>query len=216
MGCTVTRTCKKCNNQILINIDNLNSGEFVKYKNIFYHTECFIEYANKQASKKGVRAEGWKEALNYVDEYKLAAKNAAKTRIYQDELNVYLLEHYDVATLSSYFWMVISDIENGIYRKKRCKSIETNKLTAMWKYYQKELDDTYKYNLQNGKEITGESRVLYDLSTIMSNYAKITKGIAKEKARAEEFIKIDEPKIDYEKISKPKIEQKKDLSSLFG
>ena len=40
MSLTTTRTCKKCKEKINIALENLNSGEFVKYKSAFYHTDC--------------------------------------------------------------------------------------------------------------------------------------------------------------------------------
>ena len=62
----------------------------------------------------------------------------------------------------------------------------------------------------------GEDRVRYDLAIIIKNYEKIKKGIAKEKAKAAEAKKVEEPKIDYTKMSRAKFEQKRDLSDLFG
>ena len=216
MSLTTTRTCKKCKEKINIALENLNSGEFVKYKSAFYHTDCFIEQANKMISKNNKASITWQEALDNLDEYKSEARNVVKFTLYRDALNEHLIDNYEVAALSSDFWNVIAEIENGQYRKKRCKKISISEILDMWEYYQPELDKTYKENLRRGNEMFGEDRVRYDLAIIIKNYEKIKKGIAKEKAKAAEAIKAEEPKIDYTKMSRAKFEQKRDLSDLFG
>lgn len=216
MSRTTTRTCKKCKEKINIALENLNSGEFVKYKSAFYHTDCFIDQANKMISKNNKASITWQEALDNLDEYKSEARNVVKFTLYRDALNEHLIDNYEVAALSSYFWNVIAEIENGQYRKKRCKKISISEILDMWEYYQPELDKTYKENLRRGNEMLGEDRVRYDLAIIIKNYEKIKKGIAKEKAKAAEANKAEEPKIDYTKMSRVKFEQKRDLSDLFG
>lgn len=216
MSLTTTRTCKKCKEKINIALENLNSGEFVKYKSAFYHADCFIDQANKMISKNNKTSITWQEALDKLDEYKSEARNVVKFTLYRDALNEYLIDNYEIAALSSYFWNVIAEIENGQYRKKRCKKISISEILDMWEYYQPELDKTYKENLRRGNEIFGEDRVRYDLAIIIKNYEKIKKGIAKEKAKAAEAKKVEEPKIDYTKMSRAKFEQKRDLSDLFG
>lgn len=216
MSRTTTRTCKKCKEKINIALKNLNSGEFVKYKSAFYHTDCFIDQANKMISKNNKASITWQEALDNLDEYKSEARNVVKFTLYRDALNEHLIDNYEVAALSSYFWNVIAEIENGQYRKKRCKKISISEILDMWEYYQPELDKTYKENLRRGNEMFGEDRVRYDLAIIIKNYEKIKKGIAKEKAKAAEATKAEEPKIDYTKMPRAKFEQKRDLSDLFG
>ena len=216
MSLTTTRTCKKCKEKINIALENLNSGDFVKYKSAFYHADCFIDQANKMISKNNKTSITWQEALDNLDEYKSEARNVVKFTLYRDALNEYLIDNYEIAALSSYFWNVIAEIENGQYRKKRCKKISISEILDMWEYYQPELDKTYKENLSRGNEMFGEDRVRYDLAIIIKNYEKIKKGIAKEKAKAAEAKKVEEPKIDYTKMSRAKFEQKRDLSDLFG
>lgn len=216
MNYETTRTCYKCKNKINITLENLNSCEFVKYKNYFYHTDCFIEQATEKVNKHNRFSITWQEALDNLDTYKSDARDSVRTMLYKDALNEHLIDQYEVATLSSYFWNVIAEIENGQYRKKRCKKISISELLEMWKYYQKELDKIYADNLKRGNEIFGEDRARYDLAIIMKNYEKIKKGIAKNKAKAAEATKVDAPKIDYTKMSRTKFEQKRDLSDLFG
>lgn len=216
MNYIATKSCKECQKEINITLTNLNSGEFVRYKDFYYHTNCFIDQANRKISKHNKFSATWQEALNNIDTYKSDARDTIKTKISKDALNEHLIDNYEVATLSPYFWNVIAEIRNGQYRKKRCKKIRTSELLEMWTYYQKELDKIYKDNLQRGNEIFGEDRALYDLAIILKNYEKIKKGIAKEKDRAAEAIKVEAPKIDYNKMSRAKFEQKRDLSDLFG
>ena len=173
MSLTTTRTCKKCKEKINIALENLNSGEFVKYKSAFYHADCFIDQANKMISKNNKTSITWQEALDNLDEYKSEARNVVKFTLYRDALNEYLIDNYEIAALSSYFWNVIAEIENGQYRKKRCKKISISEILDMWEYYQPELDKTYKENLRRGNEMFGEDRVRYDLAIIIKNYEKI-------------------------------------------
>ena len=216
---TTTRVCKVCREKINITLTNLNSGDFVKYKNSYCHTDCFVEQLKENINKQNKFSAKWQGVLDNLDTYKSDARDAVKVTLYREMLNEYLIDHYDVATLSSYFWNVIAEIENGQYRKKRCKKINTSELLEMWTYYQQELDKIYKDNLKRGNEIIGEGRALYDLAIIMKNYERIKKGIAKEKVAIEETrraTKTVKDKINYMSVGKKNLgNEQKDICSLM-
>ena len=125
-------------------------------------------------------------------------------RFVQDDLNVYLLDQYEVCTLSARFWEYIKDIQKGKYRGKRCLPVDLETLFNMWKDYQKELDKTNAWNRHNGKVIEGESRAIYDLAILMNNYVKYAKKVEKTKrevAEKEKNSRADNSeRINYNKI----------------
>lgn len=199
---TTTRVCKVCREKINITLTNLNSGDFVKYKNSYCHTDCFVEQLKENINKQNKFSAKWQGVLDNLDTYKSDARDAVKTTFYKDALNEYLIKYYDIGALSKRFWQLIAGIQVGKYKGKRCRPVKLEILFDMWKDYQKELDKTNAWNKHHGKEIEGEARANYDLAILMSNYVKYAK--AKDKAKKElkekQDTKTKSESINYSKI----------------
>jgi hypothetical protein len=203
-----TRKCAHCSQEIDVkNKEDL--GHVLRYKNKYYHTTCFVELAESRVARKGCHSTSWQEALDNIDKLIEDAREAITTKVNKktDNLNKYLKKYYQMeGSFSQRFWSTIMDIENGIYKRRCCGSIDCNTLLDMWKYYQKELDNTNIYNKTHGKFLEGEVRANYDLAILMGKYGAYIKAKAKEEAAAEEARNriITTNKIDYEALYKQK------------
>lgn len=212
-----TRKCAICEKNI--NTKNKeNLGHILRYKGKYYHTECFIALAQSRVAKNNSYSASWQKALNNIDALIEDARLAITVKVKTDPLNDYLLINYDVGSLSSRFWSVISDIGNGVYRHKKCKPIDCNMLLDMWKHYQRDLNNANTWNKSHGKNINGEGRVNYDLAILMGKYSEYVKIKAKREAEdAERKLRQKESiKIDYNRVeSSNKTNGLDDISALL-
>ena len=183
MDAILTRKCAFCGKDIVITKNNMR---MISYKNKSYHTECFKTMCNGRVLKNNRYSPMYSEALQNLKQLETETKKKLMNRFVQDDLNVYLLDQYEVCTLSARFWEYIKDIQKGKYRGKRCLPVDLETLFNMWKDYQKELDKTNAWNRHNGKVIEGESRAIYDLAILMNNYVKYAKKVEKTKREVAE------------------------------
>lgn len=201
MSATLIRKCAFCGKDIVITKNNMR---MISYKNKSYHTECFKTMCNGRVLKNNRYSPMYSEALQNLKQLETETKKKLMNRFVQDDLNVYLLDQYEVCTLSARFWEYIKDIQKGKYRGKRCLPVDLETLFNMWKDYQKELDKTNAWNRHNGKVIEGESRAIYDLAILMNNYVKYAKKVEKTKrevAEKEKNSRADNSeRINYNKI----------------
>ena len=216
MSATLIRKCAFCGEDIVLTRDDMH---MVSYKKKSYHTECFKTMCNGRVLKNNRYSSIYSDALQNLDQLESEAKKKLMHRFVQDELNEYLIVHYDVGALSRRFWSIIADIQSGKYNGRRCKPIELETLFDMWKYYKEELDRINLRNLKQGNNIFDENRVLYDLAIIMKNYGKIQREMKKEKVAAEETkmaTKTIKEKINYMSIGGKNTEDgQKDISSIM-
>lgn len=216
MDAILTRKCAFCGKDIVITKNNMR---MISYKNKSYHTECFKTMCNGRVLKNNRYSPMYSEALQNLKQLETETKKKLMNRFVQDELNEYLIVHYDVGALSRRFWSIIADIQSGKYNGRRCKPIELETLFDMWKYYKEELDRINLRNLKQGDNIFDENRVLYDLAIIMKNYGKIQREMKKEKVAAEETkmaTKTIKEKINYMSIGGKNTEDgQKDISSIM-
>jgi hypothetical protein len=192
-----TRKCDCCKASIDVRkkdqLDNV-----VRHKGKYYHKQCFIELAESRVASNTRHSASWQEALDNINQLVEDAKNSITNRYNTDPLNDYLLLNYDVASLSARFWTTINDIGNGAYKYKRCKPIDSNTLLDMWKLYKKDLDQIYAWNKSKGKDMTGESRIVYELSILMNKHGDYLKHISKMKAIEAEVVHSQpQTKINY-------------------
>lgn len=201
MDAILTRKCAFCGKDIVITKNNMR---MISYKNKSYHTECFKTMCNGRVLKNNRYSPMYSEALQNLKQLETETKKKLMNRFVQDDLNVYLLDQYEVCTLSARFWEYIKNIQKGKYRGKRCLPVDLETLFNMWKDYQKELDKTNAWNRHNGKVIEGESRAIYDLAILMNNYVKYAKKVEKTKrevAEKEKNSRADNSeRINYNKI----------------
>lgn len=192
---TYTRKCTKCKEKIEIDLNNISG--IVRYNNLFYHSDCFVEYCNERAAESGSLV--WQKYINDMTKF----ENAAKEKIYytktKDDFDDYLLKHYDVQEVETRFWMTVAQLEKGKYKQRKCKPASVSTLFAAWRWGQKNLDSINRKNKQNKKgPKTDAERIFYDLSIIIKHIpdyikykAKLDAEEAEREAKEKERVKID-------------------------
>lgn len=213
---TDTRTCTKCKNKIEFDLDNISG--IVRFNNLFYHSECFVEYCKGRAAKSSSPI--WQKHIDNMTPFENAAKEMISYKRNKDDLNEWILNHYDISSLPKRFWNVIAELENGIYNSKKCKPVSTELLFNTWRWGQKNLDKISRRNrMANKGPKTDAERINYDLAIIISHvpdYLKVKSKHDAEEAerRAREKEKI---KINYNNITSAltKTEGLDDISDLL-
>lgn len=205
MAKATERKCNACKQPI--KIDKNNIRDVVYYKKLYYHSGCFVELATKRSQSKSKTAVEWSDALAHVADFEADAKTVLSTRLVykgaQDDLNDYLLSRYKVVSISGRFWQVLADLNNGIYRSKRCNKVTTETVFEAWKWAQKDLDDINRGNRLNHRGPAGdEQRLLYDFAIVVRRIPDFVAYKAKQEAAeaAMKLSKQDTVRIDYSKI----------------
>lgn len=197
---TITRKCSKCKELIAINREHINGVAY--YKNAYYHTDCFVDYCQGRAARKG-SSPIWQDMLNDMTAVEEEAKEKCLYQFNKDDLNEWILSHYDIITIPNRFWNIVADLENGIYNKKKCKQVPTKILFETWRWGQKNLDSINRNNKKNRNGPKNDAdRINYDLAIVLKHIGDYKKYLAKleaeeaeSKARAKEQVKIDYSKI---------------------
>jgi len=215
---TIKRKCEKCKDIIII--DKNDIGSAVLYKNKYYHKDCFVALAKERAANKTSSSLSWQIALDNIEDHINEGKQKSLYQFAKDDLNEWILTHYDVTALPNRFWNIVAELEHGIYNKKKCKPIPVNILLDAWRWSQKNLDSINRKNKQNKKgPKTDIERSNYDLSIVVQHIPDYLKAKAKRDAEeAERQAKAKENiKIDYNNINNTpaKAEGLDDISDLL-
>lgn len=200
--------CSHCKQDIVVTIGN---RDMIFWKNRPYHTPCFFKMCNEKIKKNDRYSKGYQDALDDIENIKLATKDRLNTSFSRDILNEHLLSHYNIIKVPERFWNVLSGLNIGIYNKTPCNAISISKVVDMWLWGQKNLDKIDFRNKRNQKNITGADRLFYDLSVLINHVDDYDRHISK--IQVEEEIKKEE-KVK-EKINYKKIEQKKQNDTMF-
>lgn len=194
---TILRKCGGCADTIEINRNNIT--DILYYKNKYYHSKCFCDIAEKRSKTKRSTAAEWQAALDNLWELEADTKKMLESAWVKDDLNEWLLGHYNIISIPSRFWQILADLERGVYKGKKCKPVTMETLLGAWRWGQRKLDSISRNNKMNRKgPDSDDARIMYDLSIIVSkvpNYlAYKTKTEAAEKERRksmQESIKVD-------------------------
>lgn len=180
MAETILRKCAACPDPI--EIDRNHTSNVVFYKKKYYHSKCFCDLATKRSRAKIKSASEWKNALDNLWEIEADTKKMLDSALTKDELNDWLLAHYDVAVVPSRFWQIVADLERGIYKGKKCKPVSMETLLGAWKWGQRKLDEINKNNKMHHKgPICDTDRINYDLSIIINHVSDYEKFLVKSK-----------------------------------
>ena len=197
----MVRKCAACPKPI--EIDKEHTSNIVYYKKKYYHSNCFCDLATKRSQAKIKSASEWKDALDNLWELEADTKKMLESALTKDELNDWLLAHYDVTVVPSRFWQIVADLERGIYKGKKCKSVPMETLLGAWEWGQKKLDSIAKNNKTNRRgPQNDEARLVYDLAILIGHISDYTKYINKIKSAEieRENKRKEEIKVDYNKI----------------
>lgn len=203
MAESITRKCACCKGVITIERNNLSN--IVYFDKKYYHSNCFVEMATKKASSKRGKPAYWQEALDNLWVLESETKSMIEHSWAKDDLNDWLLQHYDIATVPSRFWQMIAELEQGKYKGKKCKPIKVDILYSMWKWGQKNLDKIHMNNqIKHQGPKNDNDRLMYDLAILLSHSSDYIKYVTRTKEEINEIAsKVEKAnKFDYEKIYK--------------
>lgn len=197
MGEIITRKCAKCKGDIEINRNNITN--VLQFQGKYYHYGCFEELAAQRAESNRGNPAQWKEALENIWELEAETKKMLEHFWAKDDLNVWLLDNYDITMIPTRFWQVIADLEIGKYKNKRCKPIPIKNLYDCWKWGQVHLDKISVNNRMNHKGPANDTdRLRYDLAILVTKYPSFLKHKSKMAAiAATNSTEQKQPKIDY-------------------
>lgn len=219
MGDVITRKCACCKGEIVVDKSNISNVIF--FNKLYYHTSCFEDMATKKAASKRGKPQMWQDALDKMWELEAETKRILEAYIARDELNEWLLEHYDIIEVPGRFWQIVADLEMGKYKKRKCKPISTSKLYGCWKWGQKKLDKISVGNKMSHKGPTNDvDRLRYDLAILITKYPLYLKhesnmSVIESVASFED----KQPKIDYSILARnnsPTTDGDNDILDLMG
>ena len=202
MAEVIKRKCACCKEAITIDKDSID--DVLQHKGKYYHLSCFETMATeKAASKKGKPAE-WQAALDNLQELKSKTKNMIEYVWAKDDLNDWLLKHYDISAVPSRFWQIIAELEQGKYKGKRCKPIQIGTILGTWQWGQRKLNEIASANKKSNRGPTDDNaRLSYDLSIVVSKvpnyFAHLSKVQALEAATSHI---IEKTKINYDSLER--------------
>lgn len=215
-----TRKCYLCKQAIPFNRRNITGIVF--YKDHYYHTECFCNYAKKRIESGTSKSSEWKNALDSLAQLESKTKVILTSRTAhrgaKDDLNDYLLSQYNVIRIESRFWQVIEDLGNGLYKGKRCKKVSVETILGAWKWGQHKLNEINKQNKMNHKGPENDTqRIPYDLAILVGKIPNYLAYKAKQDAMIEE-VKTPMPRINYNNMQRTEIKQEglDDISDLLN
>ena len=211
---TILRKCGGCSNAIEINRNNIS--DILYYKNKYYHSKCFCEIAEKRSNAKRSTAVEWKEALDNLWELEIDTRKMLESSWIKDDLNDWLLKHYNITTVPSRFWQVLADLERGMYKGKKCKPVAMDTLLCTWQWGQRKLDSIARNNKMNHKgPASDDARIMYDCSIIISKVPNYLSHKAKmQMLQAEEKKASEKVHIDYNNVQQTKIENNDGLDDI--
>jgi hypothetical protein len=215
MGNMITRKCACCKGEIAIDKNNLNNILF--FNKLYYHTKCFEEMAVKKAASKRGKPQMWQDALDRLWEIEAETKKMLESYLAKDELNMWLLEHYDVIEVPTRLFQIIAELELGKYKGKRCKPVKASTLCGCWKWGQHKLDEIDQYNKTHNKGPSDDSaRIMYDLAVLIGKVPNYLAYKEKQKAARNEMVRtaIMYDDIDMSKIRQGKQTKRKDISDI--
>ena len=205
LGDIITRKCACCKG--VIEIEKKHISDVICFQGKYYHYDCFVVLASEKAAMKRGKPQMWQEALDNIWELEAETKKMLAQFIAKDELNAWLLDNYDIVTVPNYFWQLVADLENGMYKRKRCKPVSVSTLCECWKWGQRNLDKIAINNKMNHKGPGDDSdRLRYDLAILISKYPLFLKQQSKKlAAQAISRLEKQQPKINYSTLEKNNI-----------
>jgi hypothetical protein len=215
MGDTITRKCACCKNEIVIDVDDVR--DVVYFEGLYYHSTCFKEMATRKATSKRGKPQKWQDALDRLWELEADSKKMLEYRMTQDELNEWLLKHYDIIEVPKRFWQVVADLGAGKYKQRKCKPVSIQTLCGCWKWGQHKLDEIYRNNKMYNKGPTdGSARLSYDLAVLVGKVPQFIAHQEKQKTARNEMSRtfIYNDNIDMSRIGQGKQIRKKDISDI--
>ena len=176
---SIKRKCACCGENFYINKMNINDAIYYDKKN--YHSSCFIEMCEKRATAKRIDvSQKWTQILNSYNSIKQESDIFLKNSIAKEEIFQFIQEVYDVKVVPTSVWHKLGDIYSGSY-KGMASGIPPEHLLYMWKRKIDMLNNTANRNTSNGKTMTTEQRIKYDLTILINKYDGYLRWLEKQK-----------------------------------
>lgn len=213
---TILRKCGGCSDTIEINRNNIS--DVIYYKNKYYHSKCFCDIATKRSKAKRSTAIEWQEALDNLGELEVDTKKMLENYWIKDDLNDWLLNHYNISVVPGRFWQIIADLDHGMYRGKKCKPIVMEIIFGAWQWGQRKLDIISRNNKMNNKGPDDDNaRLMYDLSIIISKVPNYLAHKSKmQMLQTEEKQAAAKSYINYDNVQQTKIDNNDGLDDISG
>lgn len=195
------RKCDKCKEQVIIERSSIKGP--VLYKGKYYHSSCFCKLCEEKKATSKRSLLFWQNVLDNIEQYKDDAVEKSKYQFAKDDLNEWILNHYNVMSLPSRFWNIVADLEKGIFNQKKCKPVKTVMLFETWRWGQKKLDAINRKNrIAKKGPTTDAQRINYDLSIVLNHIEDYKKYLAKLEAEEADRIAREKErvKINYNNI----------------
>lgn len=212
------RKCAQCKEAI--EIGNNNIVDVICYEKSYYHKHCFCALAEKRSQSKRGKPEKWQAALANISQIEAETVQTLRSLCAKDELNVWLLDNYDITAVPARFWQIVADLECGKYKGRQCKPISMDTLLGAWKWGQRKLDSINRSNkMKKSGPQSDDARISYDLAILVQKVPIFLDYQEKQKAAEMERQRTlkEVMKIDYSKIAsstKASSNNLQDISSL--
>lgn len=216
MAESIERKCAKCKDKIVITQDNID--DVIAHKGKYYHLCCFETMATEKAASKRGKPTEWQEALDNLPTIKKETKNMIEHIWARDDLNDWLLSHYDIPAVPGRFWQILAELERGKFKGKKCKPVSVKTILGTWQWGQQKLNEINLVNKRSHKGPQDDSaRLSYDLSIVVSKVPNYFAHLSKIKAlETETKHTIKETKINYSNLErKTNTNQMDDISDLL-
>lgn len=199
------RKCQKCKNKIFFDVDDFS--QVIRFEKSFYHYDCFIDLCNTKIKKSNANSK-WSKALDSIEKIKKETDDFIKgiTGSSKDKLYRFILESYNVTTVSAYIFQRLQGLYDGTYIGTS-RAIPPEDLLDMWKQKMQSgyLDRLRAKNIAKGKNMTVDQKISYDLTVLINKYDDYLKWKEKNKIIENNVDKIKTQEInnfDLDKLSK--------------
>ena len=164
------RKCQKCKNKIVFDVDDFS--QVIRFEKSFYHYDCFIDLCNTRVSQSNAHPK-WKKALDSIDKIKKETDVFIKGIVGspRDQLYRFILESYNVTTVSSFIFQRLQGLYDGSYIGTS-RPIPPEDLLDMWKQKMQSgyLDRLRAKNIVKGRDMTVDQKISYDLTVLINKY----------------------------------------------
>lgn len=213
MSIEIKRKCTQCKLTMDIEKDDVVYADDKSY----YHFQCLVD---KQLNKKRNKLSQDQIEIN-VRYMQSKNYNIVKEIVIKNKLYIWIQTNYNVVVLPKYFFIKMDSIYDGTF-KGLSSGIPAEDLLDMWQRKKNELDKIAMNNVTKGKEISGFSRVQYDLAIIINKYDSYLSWKEKQKILEYEKNKVIEEKINQinfnninRNIDKQNTSSENDISSIL-
>lgn len=214
------RKCKYCNKDI-----DLKTDEWLKEKKRYIHKQCLIDREiGKGHSKTHINSLIQEIQMQYEKEQQIkmeldlkkrefkaqqklkSIEDKEKKKEYKSKFIEYIQNTYSIKVLPKYFFIKLSNINNGTY-KGLSRGIPYEDLLDMFKRKQKQLDKLAFNKKRKDNNFTSEiNRIYFDLAVIVNQYDSYFKWKEKQKKLQIEKTKQDNSILQFVMNEKNKVE----------